>query len=264
MKILEKYQITKIKFLNKLIHKIILRFNIAMPFIYWISNEKINYNDISSSFVKNILENRKSKYNFIEIELMKQPNTVSNVNNKINNLSEIIITDYLKHYENLFQLEKKRQDKLDSKIIQIITQSSLIITMISIIMTQVQDKIQYNTITYILLCSIGISIALIAVSIVISINETKPTGYLKPTPNFLGVKSIDIKKNNLTTYHQSIVVNTKVNDEKAKEINKAYSYYKYGLILFIITLVVLLVYSQYTIISIQPLIKNVEDFLIIC
>jgi len=264
MKIIQKYQITKIQFINKLIHKFILKFNISMPFMYWISNENFKYNDIDLSFVKNIIKNQESKFNFLEIELMIQLKITSDVSDKIHKLNDVTINEYLKHYESLFQLEKKRQDKLDTKIIQIITQSSIVITMISIIITQIQDKIQYDTITYILLCAIGISIALIAFSIIISINETKPTGYLKPTPTFLGNEPINIRKSNLSTYYKSIVVNTKVNDIKAKEINKAYSYYKYGLIVFIATLIILLVYSQYIIVSIQPIINFSKDFMMIC
>jgi hypothetical protein len=162
---------------------------------------------------------------------------------ELSNIDSQLLIEKRSYLRENFKLEKNRQNTIDNKFTQIIGQSSIVIAIVAIIIPIIIDKMNFETkqiwLLIILALFSGLTILLLTTSIWISIKNLKTTGYYRPMHNHILYYSnselVNFQKGELVTLYNAISENIKTNDLKAEKVNKAYTRFTKGIILFLLS-----------------------------
>lgn len=233
--------------------------DIPLPLFLWTTFD-LKEHEISSNknewdkFVYDLFRNQRwGRFKFLMREFQSRQeqaieeyieNLERQYERKISELPLNVLKEKVEYLQNQFNLEKQRQSNLDSKTIQIITQSSIVTTIIALMIPLLIDKINFNKdfkewLFWIFILLLVWTLTLFVRSIIIAIKNLKTTGYSRPMHTMILHHSDgNVKKmyeSQLTNFYNSTNYNIKVNNKKASEINKSYRHFRLGLILFVIT-----------------------------
>lgn len=195
-------------------------------------NEKITYNNLEKRFFDVMESKRKTSLSKLEKEYGK----------KIDKIPLNILQQNIEYLKDVFKFEKERQDRIDNKFMQIINQSSILIAFLTLLLTLVSDKINFNLNNLILLIFLGINILYVirnlAISIFMAVKNLSPVGYKKPQYPTVLFNS-DNSNNNFVIYkfvnlYESLEKNVEVNNSKADKVEIVYKKFRSSLIALLI------------------------------
>ncbi len=198
------------------------------------SDKKVKFKELLKAFNNNNQGQNQDVISELEKEYGKN----------LENIPLEIINEKREYLLNLFNLEKQRQNLLDNKSIQIITQTSIITAIIALIIPLLIDDIDFNNdfkriSFWIFVILLLLTLKFLLYSVILSIVNLRTTGYLRPMHTLILHHSKSTQKelslSQLVTYYESIEKNIKVNNNKAEQINKSYNKFKIGLVLFVIS-----------------------------
>jgi hypothetical protein len=146
------------------------------------------------------------------------------------------IKEHDKYVNYLYDQEKKRQDNIDSKAKQIITNTSTVITIIGLLITVqtsfFKGKIDIDNSDFYLLIS-GLIFLFIALFITVNVLNFKK--YRRPFPEivFKGENRSEesFLRTKIISFHESIILNTSVNSKKSNQLIWVNYVYIFALIL---------------------------------
>lgn len=195
---------------------------------------KISFNELKQKFDSEYKHNFNILKEIFEKEYLK----------RLINIDSQLLVEQLNYLREAFKLEKKRQNSLDNKLVQIIRQSSILTAIVAIIISIIVNNININLNTeyiciFLILGLFSISsILLLVASIFISIKNLKTRVYYRPSHNMILYSPheslLNFQKEELLSLYDIVEENIKINDMKAKKVNKAYLMFARGLIFFIL------------------------------